>query len=60
MYRVRFGRGAEKVLARLPRDQARRIPTGIDKLAEDPWAPNLDARRLKGNGDFVCGSVTGG
>jgi mRNA interferase RelE/StbE len=48
MYRVRFGRDAEKVLARLPRDQARRIRTGIERLAQDPWAPNLDVKRLKG------------
>jgi mRNA interferase RelE/StbE len=48
MYRLKFGRGAQKALARMPRDQAKRIRAGIDRLANDPWAPNLDVRRLRG------------
>jgi mRNA interferase RelE/StbE len=48
MYRLRFGRDAEKALARMPRNQARRIQAGIDRLANDPRAPNLDVRRLRG------------
>jgi len=52
MHRLRFGRDAEKALARMPRDQARRIRAGIDRLAQDPWAPNLDVRRLKGQRGF--------
>jgi mRNA interferase RelE/StbE len=52
MYLVRFGRAVEKALARMPRDQARRIRAGIDRLAHDPSAPNLDVRRLKGQPGF--------
>jgi mRNA interferase RelE/StbE len=52
MYRVRFARQAGKALARLPQNQARRIRTGIGELAQDPWAPNLDVRRLKGQQGF--------
>jgi mRNA interferase RelE/StbE len=48
MYRLRFGRDAEKALARMPRDQARRVRAGIDRLANDPWAANLDVKRLRG------------
>jgi mRNA-degrading endonuclease RelE of RelBE toxin-antitoxin system len=58
MHRVRFGREAQKALARLPRDQARRIRTGIEKLARDPRTPNLDVRRDSAAFDF--GSVSGG
>jgi mRNA interferase RelE/StbE len=52
MYRVRFDRAAVKVLARLPRDQANRIRTGITTLAQNPWAPNLDVKRLRGRQGF--------
>jgi mRNA interferase RelE/StbE len=52
MYRVRFGRDAAKALARMPQDQAKRIRTGIDRLARDPRALNLDVKRLKGRRGF--------
>jgi mRNA interferase RelE/StbE len=36
----------------MPRDQARRIRAGIDRLALDPWAPHFDVKRLKGQRGF--------
>jgi mRNA-degrading endonuclease RelE of RelBE toxin-antitoxin system len=60
MSRLKFTREAEKALARMPRDQARRIRAGIDRLANDPWAPNLDIRRSGGSKVTGFGSVTGG
>ena len=51
-YAVRFDRAAVKGLAVLQTADRTRIVAAIEKLAEDPFAPGLDVKRLRGRDDY--------
>lgn len=48
MYEILFTKQAHKVLRRMPRNTAKRIRGKIEQLAEDPYAANPNANKLKG------------
>lgn len=48
MYGILFSRDAIKVLRRMPRNTARLIRSKIDHLAQDPYAPNNNVKKLVG------------
>src|SRR5258708_9047948 len=48
MYGILFSRDAIKVLRRMPRNTARLIRSKIDGLAQDPYAPNNNVKKLVG------------
>ena len=48
MYGILFSRDAIKVLRRMPQNMARLIRSKIDRLAQDPYAPNNNVKKLVG------------
>ena len=48
MYEILFTKQAHKVIRRMPRNTAKRIRGKIEQLAEDPYAANPNAKKLKG------------
>jgi mRNA interferase RelE/StbE len=48
MYRILFSRGAIKMLRRMPQNTSRLIRSKIDGLAQDPYAPNNNVKKLVG------------
>jgi mRNA interferase RelE/StbE len=48
MYRVLFSRDSINVLRRMPRNTARLIRSKVDGLAQDPYAPNNNVKKLVG------------
>jgi mRNA interferase RelE/StbE len=48
MYRISFSRDAIKTLRRMPQNTSRLIRSKIDGLAQDPYAPNNNVKKLVG------------
>ena len=48
MYKLLFAKEAQKTLLRLPRDTAVLVRQKLEQLAVDPYAPNVNARKLQG------------
>ena len=52
MYDVFYQSQALKALKKMPRDQSRLIRDKINRLAQDPHAPNPNAKRLEGQNGY--------
>jgi mRNA interferase RelE/StbE len=48
MYAIEFSKQAHKALMGMQRDMAQAILTRLHALAADPYASNLDVRKLQG------------
>lgn len=48
MYRIEIKAKARRALDRMPRDLRERVMRRIELLAQDPFAAELDVKRLKG------------
>jgi len=47
MYKIIFTKDAQKTLLRLPRNTAILVRQKLEQLAEDPFASNLNAKKLQ-------------
>jgi len=47
MYKILFAKEAQKALLRLPRNTATLVHQKLEQLANDPYAPNTNARKLQ-------------
>ena len=48
MYQIRYRSSAAKILQRMPNNIAKTIVRKINQLAENPYAPNNNVTRLRG------------
>jgi mRNA interferase RelE/StbE len=47
MYKIIFTKDAQKTLLRLPKNTAILVRQKLEQLAEDPYASNLNAKKLQ-------------
>ena len=52
MYKIIFAKEAQKALMRLPRDTAFLVRQKLEQLAVDPYAPNMNARKLQNRAGY--------
>jgi len=52
VYKIVFTKGARKSLLRLPRDSALLVRRKLEQLAIDPFATNLDVKKLQNRSGY--------
>jgi mRNA interferase RelE/StbE len=52
VYKILFAKQAHRALLRLPRNTAILIRQKLEQLASDPYAPNLNAKKLQNRSGY--------